>query len=200
MKMMKFVLAAVAFAGFFGFEKSARSQLVFNIQETTTGVELTGSGSFHFGIGFSVQDTPAGESMFPSFGLLEVGPTVPKFGIFQNAITSGPGSFGPGSFAIGGTSSGDTFGFTANQKHVKLPFNYVSGAHLSGQTTWAGATLTSLGVTPGQYNWTTVSGGINDSIRLNVSAVPEASPLTLGAITAAVAGLVTYYRRRRVTA
>lgn len=189
-----FVLAAIAAVGLFG--GSAQAGLIFNIQQTGAGVIATGTGNIQFTGSVSTQNSAAGELIIPSTGNLEVGPSINPFG-FLNIITAGPTSFGPGLFPVGAvSSSGDTLGFAAQVNTVILPSGYVSGTALSGQTTWSGATLASLGITPGTYNWTTSSGGIDDTLTLNVQAVPEPSTLGLSGIGLLMAGFARYRRRR----
>jgi hypothetical protein len=58
----------------------------------------------------------------------------------------------------------------------------VSGAPLSGTATWAGATLSSLGLTLGTYNYTWGSGPTADTLTVNIGTVPEPTSLWLGVI------------------
>ena len=51
-----------------------------------------------------------------------------------------------------------------------MPEGYVSGTSISGNATWLGQTLASLGATPGTYVYTSNS----DSVTINIGGVvPE---------------------------
>jgi uncharacterized protein (TIGR03382 family) len=53
-----------------------------------------------------------------------------------------------------------------------------------------------MGATPGTYQWTTSYGGVNDTITLNISAVPETSSV-IPLVAFLGAGLSIRSRRRR---
>ena len=81
--------------------------------------------------------------------------------------TSGTGNF-VGVFSRTGASDG-----------IYIPNNYVSGAPISGSSTWAGETFASLGLVPGSYTFTFGAGATADSITLNIgpTAAPSATPV-----------------------
>jgi hypothetical protein len=54
-----------------------------------------------------------------------------------------------------------------------VPFDYVSGDPLSASSTYVGATIASLGMTPGEYVWTWGSGDTADSFTLNVGVCEQ---------------------------
>lgn len=86
---------------------------------------------------------------------------------FYSGLTM-PSPFGTGSFASATTVSGDVFA-VGNIDGLNVPLNYVSGSTLTGSMTFANATFTSLGLTPGSYVYTWAS----DSVVLNIQAIPE---------------------------
>ena len=185
------LVAAAALAA----SNSAQAALVFTLLETGSGVTLTGSGSFNFGGTLDHNVFGTGGILFPnSAGVIaRVGPDVTGYDQAVDAITGGASSFGPGLVSPPATtSSGDTFGFFAAIRDLHLPTGYTSGSPLNGQTFWSGATLASLGATPGTYQWNTSFGGAQDTITLNISAVPEPSSLAL----LGLAGLGLLRRRR----
>ena len=51
-----------------------------------------------------------------------------------------------------------------------MPQGYVFGTALADTATWADATFSSLGVTPGVYEWTWGSGAHADSFTLEIGA------------------------------
>ena len=71
---------------------------------------------------------------------------------------------------------------------------------IAGSSTWAGNTISGLGLTPGSYKWTwgTTAAGNADSLTLNIGQVPDPGTLTLLGI--GVAGIAggTWLRRKRV--
>ncbi len=190
------LVAAAALAA----SNSAQAALVFTLLETGSGVTLTGSGSFIFGRPLAHNVFGTGAILFPnSPGVIaRVGPDVTGHDQAAGALTDGAASFGPG-FASppATTSSGDTFGFLAAVQDLHLPTGYTSGSPLNGQTFWSGETLANLGATPGTYQWNTSFGGVQDTITLNISAVPEPSSLALlGLAGLGLAGLGLLRRRR----
>jgi hypothetical protein len=184
------VLSLVAAAGLAA-SNSAHAALVFTLTETGSGVTLVGSGSFNFGGSLDVQTVGFGAEIRPSQARFEVGPFVGgNYNIATNAIVSGPDSFGLGGFTVPTTGSGDTFGVRGLADDVTLPFGYISGTGLNGQSFYSGATLASLGATPGTYVWQTSFGGVDDSLTLDV--IPEPSSLAL----LGLGGLALLRRRR----
>jgi len=69
---------------------------------------------------------------------------------------------------------------------------------LSSTSTWIGKTFSTLGVTPGTYDWTWGTGGNADSARLVIGNAPE--PATLALLAAGLAGLARARRRGRSAA
>lgn len=87
----------------------------------------------------------------------------------------GPASWGPGTDLMpASTYSGSIFGFTANLSNngaaIFLDPGYVSGDPLSAALTFNNATLSSLGLTAGEYIYKAPSG---DTVTFNMGAVPE---------------------------
>jgi hypothetical protein len=200
------VAAAALAAG-----NSAQAALVFTLTETGSGVTLVGSGSFNFGGTLGLQSAPFDSYLIPQpdLGGLAVGPNIPEFDPISAtrnyvesaaaAVVSGPFGFGSGLPLGSATSStGHTFGFESGEfrtKNVYVPLGYDSGDPLSGESFWSGATLASLGATPGTYTWNTRYGGVDDTITLNVVVPEPSSAAALMGLAALGYGLL---RRRRV--
>ena len=129
-------------------------------------------------------------------GVIKVtaGPAV-EFDVYTGF--TGPTSFGSSSdFTAASSSSGDFVGiyggggFYGPTPQLDVPFDYVSGTPLSDTATYDNATFTSLGVTPGTYEWTWGSGATADSFTLQIGAVP-APPIGRGLpVLLAVGGLL----------
>jgi hypothetical protein len=93
----------------------------------------------------------------------------------------GPTSFGSGVLVVAASSgSGGLAGIGGGDGLLGVPGGYVSGGSLSDTSTYDNQTLSSLGVTPGTYEWTWGSG-VNQNFTLDIvaAAVPEPSSLLL---------------------
>ncbi len=75
--------------------------------------------------------------------------------------------------------------------------SYTSGAALSGQSTFASQTFSSLGLTTGSYTWTWGSGANTGSAVLTIGAVPEPSTYALAAIATGVMAAIARRRKAR---
>jgi hypothetical protein len=67
--------------------------------------------------------------------------------------------------------------------------------------TWDGATFSSLGLTPGSYEWTWGSGATADTFTLDIEA-PAPEPASLTLLGAGLIGLILhllFLRRRHVS-
>ncbi len=78
---------------------------------------------------------------------------------------------------------------------LSYPNGYSSGNPLSSTATWTGATLSSLGLTPGTASWTWGSGPTADSFVIKVSA-PEPTSLALVATALLMFGVASFVRCR----
>ena len=83
-------------------------------------------------------------------------------------------------------SFGDLFGIITSSTpadiRLVLPISYVSGASLSGQTTYGDLTLARAGLTNGQtLTWTWGSGSADETLRIEIgtpASVPAPLPIT----------------------
>jgi hypothetical protein len=110
---------------------------------------------------------------------------------------SGPTSFGSGGLTFASSNGGNAVGISGGGGGILfVPQGYVSGTSLSATSTYAGATLLSLGVTPGTYTWTWGTGVHADSFMINagVGGVPDAGS-TLPLLGFASLGLVALRRK-----
>ena len=183
----------VAFAG------SAKLQaidLIFTAQEVGADVVTSVSG-FVNTTGLTNTGSASGRGRFAGTSsggsVIQVGPNVSY--INWGGVT-GSAVFGSGSRTFATTNTGDNAGIgTFSTGFVLfLPQTYVSGASMSGTSTYTGATLASLGMTAGTYNWTWGSGANAGTAQLTISAVPEPSTYALAAIAT---GVMAYLASRR---
>lgn len=123
---------------------------------------------------------------------------------WYRGITEIP-AFGPNSFSQAIADSGSGAAMCIIGSTILLPQGYMSGAPLGNSTaTWQGATLRSMGLTPGTYQSTWGEGANADSYTLIIRApappVVTAVP-TLGALgslaAAGLLGLAGVLRLRR---
>jgi hypothetical protein len=91
-------------------------------------------------------------------------------------------------------------GIFGHQGDIFLPTSYVSGHSLSDTATWNTQTFSSLGLTPGTYEWTWGTGANqNFTLQIGPASVPEPTSLTLLGIGAV--GMMGYaWRRRKLAA
>ena len=175
---------------------SARAAFIVTMQQVGSNVVATGSGSINTASLTDVSGASVAGRVWPDFPVgsyLQLG-SPSATGISGQLYTSisGPSTFGTGGETYATSGSGDLVGVTANYG-LFLPLMYPSGAALSDTDTWSGATLSGLGVTPGNYTWNWGTGPTADSFTLDVVApVPE--PASLGLL--GIGALALLGRRR----
>jgi hypothetical protein len=185
---------------------AAMAQVIVNFQQIGGNVVATGSGSIDTtnltlvgntnNSAFVWANFPLGGSIF-STAIIGGTAIVPED--VYSGIT-GPSNFGSGGQFFATSGSGDVFGVLANDV-LDVPAGYASGSPLSATSTWSGATISNLGLTPGSYTWTWGSGPPTDSFTLNIGVVPEPGALTM-VLAAGLAGICTrmWGRGRRLPA
>jgi hypothetical protein len=145
---------------------------------TQKGGEVVASGSgtidtddFTFGT-----SGPGATHIHPEIGQITTGELLAQIDVYA-APLEGPTSFGSGGQTHPTTGAGDLVGIRTGGAgpFVFVPQGYVSDAPLSDTATYAGQTLSSLGVTPGKYVWTWGDGADAGSFTLVASVVPETS-------------------------
>jgi hypothetical protein len=183
-------LGMAALALLLGGAGQARAEILLTMTENAAGVTVSGGGTA-VGFGDAAFFFSNGGSINPSISRLIVGD-----GFFAGYDTSSsPPSFGPGGFAVPTGSTGDFFGVFAT--FILLPADYMPGATLSGTSTYAGQTFSSLGVTPGTYVWRWGSGDTADSLTLQIGAAAVPEPASLTSLGIGAVGLLAYGWRRR---
>lgn len=165
----------------------AQAAVTLTIAPSGANVIATGSGTINLSaltleFGGSV---PNG-AVNASFGVIRVGAAS---NITSYMGATGPASFGSGVLTASNTGSGDVFQVHGREGALLVPEGYVSEAPLSGTATWNGATLSSLGLTPGTYVYSWGTEGTADSFTVQI--VPEPSHALLS-----LAGLGTLALRR----
>jgi hypothetical protein len=127
-------------------------------------VVATGSGTIDLtDLSVNAVDVFEGAFIEPNVPAILTGP-LNTFDFLYNGTFSGPLDFGGGGRTDASSGSGDSTGIDMFSGLLFVPFEYVSGAALSGASTWDNATLASLGATPGTYKWTWGTGGWSDAL------------------------------------
>ena len=184
---------------------SAQAAYVITFQQVGSDVVETGSGSL------DLTDLDVG-----TFGIARDASVDPMrgrifSGIFTDTNTSfaifGPASimgFGPGSETKASSTSGGPVGFAsgvADLTTLIFPAGYISGATLSDASTYLDATISSLGLTPGDHVWNWGSGDHPDTFTIDVvspPAVPEPSTWAMMLIGFAGLGYAAVRRKGAV--
>jgi hypothetical protein len=185
---MRFSFTAAAIAAFLS-AGAAQAAVIVNVQEDGADVVIYYSGTLDLTGATFVGTEPS-----------DVSGAIPSDGIIINLLTSydvysftgvggTPHGAGAGEAANGAT--GVVFGFDAGA--VRVPVGYDGSTALNGAMIFLGASLSSLGYTPGVYGL----GLPNDAIFTYVgvtSAVPlpATAPLLLGAL--ALTGFAAHRR------
>jgi hypothetical protein len=175
----------------------ANAAFLLTLQQTGGNVVGTGSGSFNLAALTSVTSLAQGPFVDASAGDILLALTATAQATFFDGIT-GPSSFGSGGDQGNDTGVGNVVGIEQGF-YLLVPSGYTSGILLSGTDTWSGSTLSSLGVTPGTFEWTWGSGATADSFTLvaTAGAVPE--PSTWAMLAAGIGSLLLFRRGRSWT-
>lgn len=164
---------------------SARANSIFTVTFAQVGpnVVATGSGTIDLTGLTSFGSSYFNNELYPTNGILGVGPSGT---IDLYTGESGPFSFGGGSVSYPSSASGDSVFLEDFGIGIDVPHDYLSGSSLSSSATFDGATIASLGLTPGIYTWTWDSGA--NSFVVQVPSAPEPSSFLLFGV-GLVAGL-----------
>ena len=174
----------------------AQAGYVVTLTQQGTDVVATGSGPIDL-TGLSFSNTAlAAAFLHPSNGSLATGPTSDSAIDTYDGLT-GPASFGSGSQTFASSGSGDAVGIAAAVSLLGVPQGYVSGGALSDTSTYANRTFSSLGVTPGTYEWTWGTGTNQNFTLVIGSAVPEPATWAMMILGFTGFGFMGYRRKSK---
>jgi hypothetical protein len=164
----------------------AQAGYVVDLTQQGSNVVATGSGPIDLtGLSFFANEG-IGAQLDPEFGNIGTGPTSGRAD-FYSGLT-GPRSFGSRGFIFASSGSGDLVGISGSSSLLLVPSGYTSGTSLSDTATYLSQTFSSLGVTPGTYEWMWGSGA-NQNFTLVIGAAAIAEPSTWAMMLLGFAGL-----------
>jgi hypothetical protein len=161
-------------------------------QESNNTILVSGSGDIDL---TDLQYADSGVNFvedYPSLGILEVGPTAEEL-VDAYAGLTGPNSYGTNPYLIRPLISGSGDEFGIGPGGVLVPEGYVSGAPLSGTSSFPG-NFAFQGITPGTYTYTYGYGADAGQI---IVVVPE--PSTWAMMFLGI-GAVGFCARRKLVA
>jgi PEP-CTERM motif len=202
-------LAAAAIIGVAAMSSpSAEAAYVFTFEQVGANVIETGAGSLDLtDLDTGTTNLSFDAEVYPKFGRVYSGVFTATTGASET-LPESLITFGPGSFTKPSMTSGDPVGFesgAADLTTLLFPVGYISGAPLSDSSTYLGATISSLGLTPGAYVVGWGSGDHADTLTINVVSsppllVPEPSTWAMIIIGFAAIGYAAFARRESAAA
>jgi hypothetical protein len=181
---------------------SAQAGYTVTLAQQGPNVVATGSGPIDLtGLspGFLVSFEQA--SIAPAFGLLNTGPSDLSGADVYSGVSgiaqqfSGPNDFGSGLTLYEADSGGGDIVGIFTTLSILVPGGYISGTPLSDTSTYLNQTFSSLGATPGTYEWTWGTGeNQNFTLIIGVRAGPgpgaAPEPASAALLGSALAGLL----------
>ena len=174
----------------------AQAAYTVALTQVGTNVLATGRGSIDLTdlTYFETDSTPP--EIQPNAALIATG-ALSSADIYRGI--SGTTFFGSGLDTVATISSGDIVGVKGSFGILAVPSGYTGGP-LSDTAIYSGASLTSLGVTPGSYVWTWGTGEHADTFTLDVprGSTPVPEPSGLIVLPLSLAGVLVARRYRKM--
>jgi len=203
-------LGAAILIGFGLCAPPAKAAYTIKIEQVGSDVIATGAGSVNYTALAPFGDEVDTSLIAASAGAVIIGPTTPTDDTYYSGVTGPALAFGTGGEFFANSGGGAVVGLGAQAVPpstgvVAVPQGYASGAPLGTSTaTWTGATLVSLGLTPGTYVWSWGSGATADTFTIDIAAgsfrtpppIPE--PATWAMMLLGLAGLALVRARRGI--
>jgi hypothetical protein len=176
-KLLALTFFGIAVTALFS-TRPAQAGYIVTLEQVGSDVVATGSGAVDLtGLTFRVSGTLAPGVITANIGIIQIGGSLDNPFIDQYTGITGPTSFGSGGTFEANTNSGDFVGIFGRTGDIDVPHGYVSNTPLSDRMTFNNATFSSLGVTPGTYEWTWGTGLPNQNFTLIIGGSPP--PLTI---------------------
>ena len=160
----------------------ATSIFTVSVSQVGPDVVWSGSGSFNLAALSLATSGNNGSAFNALAGIWAIGPTTPCQRYGGASFTGYSNTFGNNLVVPTPISSGSTFGVTSggvSGRVVIVPSGYTSNTVISGTATYPGATIASMGLTPGTYTWAWGSGANSSSIVMTIessSVTPTPTP------------------------
>jgi hypothetical protein len=147
------------------------AEFTVRVSEVGPDVVWSGSGSFDLSA-LSLTSSGTLQSGFSALpAIWAIGPTasIQRYG--GTSLTGYSTTFGNNLVVPTPISSGSTFGVVSGgvtSRQIVVPSGYTSNTFISGTATYTGATIASMGLTPGIYTWAWGSGANSSSIVMTI--------------------------------
>ncbi len=179
-KLLALTFFGIAVTALFS-TRPAQAGYIVTLEQVGSDVVATGSGADDLtGLTLRVSGTLAPGVITANIGIIQIGGSLDNPFIDQYTGITGPTSFGSGGTFEANTNSGDFVGIFGRTGNIDVPHGYVSNTPLSDRMTFNNATFSSLGVTPGTYEWTWGTGLPNQNFTLIIGGgTPTPPPLAI---------------------
>ena len=183
----------------------SRAGYVVVLKQEAGGVVATGSGSIDLtGLTFFFSTRGTGAAAVPREAIIATGaPANTIDGLDGYTGFTGPTSFGPGGgrFANISLATGDDVEIVGNpdqhgQPVLFVPHNYVNDTPLSDTAPYNGESFSTIGATPGTYEW---KWGTGPDQNFTLDVVPEPSTWIMMLAGFAGLGFAAYRARAAAT-
>jgi hypothetical protein len=163
-RALEFTLGAVIIS------TAANAALTIDVNQQGSDVVVSVGGTLSLdGLTFA-GPTVSDNQISPAIGFLATG-TPDGSALSAYSGFSGPGQFGSGGFTDASSGTGDVFALNAGPGFVLVPSGFITGSAIDSGATFSNATFASLGLTAGQYVYT--SRGNTITLNIGPASVPE---------------------------
>ncbi len=184
------MLASAAFLS-----SAANAAVTVNFSQVGSNVVATASGSLNLTGLTALSGYSLDKGVNPAIAYVGVGSAA---SVTAYSGLTGPNTFGSGNYTLASSVSGTGFALNATSfgsPYAFVPIGYVSGSAISGTDTFLNQTFASLGLTAGQY----VFSSRNDSVTINIGAGADPEPATWAMMLLGFGGIGAEVRRQRKT-
>jgi hypothetical protein len=162
------------------------ADFIVTVSQVGPDVVWSGSGSFNLSA-LSLASSGTNGSAFQALaGIWAIGPSSPVQRYGGASLTGYSTTFGNNLVVPTPISSGSTFGVLSggvSGRVIIVPSGYTSNTFISGTAIYTGATIASMGLTPGTYTWAWGSGSNSSSIVMIIEASVTPTPTPTNTVT-----------------